>query len=76
MKYANEEFYIGKFKDGSRDGKGILYYNIPKLVFFGNNFNDKLEGVECFNYQALDYYIGEWKDNEINGKGIVYFEEY
>ena len=72
--YENDEYYIGEFKNGLRDGKGIFYYNNEKLMFFGDFNGDKFEGTGHFMYQKYNYYIGEWKDNLRYGKGILNYK--
>ena len=39
--YENENYYIGQFKNGLRNGKGILYYKNGNIKYNGNWVNDK-----------------------------------
>ena len=64
-------YYIGEFRNGLRHGKGIVYFNNPELLFFGDFEGDKFEGTGALQYQEFEYYIGEWKDNLRTGKGFL-----
>ena len=68
-------YYFGEFKNSLRDGKGILYFNFPELLLFGDLEDDKLKGEGGFDCQIYNYYIGEWKDNLKNGKGILFWKD-
>ena len=68
----NGGYYIGEWKDGLRNGKGILFYNTKILMHFFNFI--KYEGPGEIENQIYDYYIGEWKDNMRHGKGILQYK--
>ena len=51
----NGDYYIGEFKNGLRNGKGILYYKHGILIYFGNFFDNKFEGCGNFQYDTYDY---------------------
>ena len=42
--YENKEYYIGKWSNGNRLGKVILYYKNGKIKYDGDFVNDKKEG--------------------------------
>ena len=64
------ENYIGEFKNGLINGKGILYYKKGRLIDFGDFVDDKFEGSGNIQYDIYDYYIGEW-NNGLRRKGII-----
>ena len=71
--YEDCSYYIGKFKNSLRHGKGIQYYKKKTIAHFDHfNDNNELEGSRIIDYQTFDYYIGEWKEDLYNGKGKLY----
>ena len=74
--FENGEYYIGEFKKGLRNGKGILICKNERLLYFGNFVDNdtKFQGPGTIEYQVFDYYIGEWKDGLTYGKGKLYFK--
>ena len=70
--YLNDEYYEGQFKNGLRNGKGILYYSNGNIIYEGDFVNDKFEGNGKYIYGGGEYYNGQWKDNKKNGKGSLY----
>ena len=77
--FENGDYYIGGFKNGLINGKGILYYgNIKSTVYFDyyiyafdNKSDEEKKNIEIIK---IDYYIGEFKDKLKHGKGLAYFK--
>ena len=67
------EYYIGQYKNGLRNGYGILYYKNGNIKYEGDSVNDKAEGNGKGIWKNGVYYIGEWKNGLRNGKGIEYY---
>ena len=42
--YEDGSYYIGKFKNNLRNGKGIEYYKNGNIKYDGEYINDKREG--------------------------------
>ena len=70
----NENYYIGEWKNGLRNGKGKLYYNNGNLQYEGDFVNDKFEGNGKYISKNGKYYIGEWKNGLKDGKGKFYYQ--
>ena len=71
----NGEKYIGDFKNGLKDGKGIFYFNkddkIQRMKYEGEFKNDKREGKGILYWNCGDKYEGDFKNNNIEGEGII-----
>ena len=67
--YKDEYSYEGEWKNGKRDGLGIL---IKKEVakYIGEFNENKMAGFGKFLAENGDEYIGYWEDNKANGLGI------
>ena len=70
--------YIGEFKNGLRNGKGILYYN-SKDYYKRNRYegewkNGLREGKGILYWNSANKYEGDFKKDEIDGKGILYWK--
>ena len=65
----NDFSYEGEWKDGKREGFGIL---IKKDIaeFIGEFIDDKVNGFGKVIYENGDEYIGYWKDSQAYGLGI------
>ena len=70
--YPNRDVYKGEYKDGKRNGKGILYFANGNR-YEGEWKDDKRNGEGILYSANGDRYEGEWKDDKVNGKGIFYF---
>ena len=69
--------YDGEWKDGKKEGKGIMYWNNGER-YEGDWKNDKIEGKGIYYYVEyneydIDRYEGEWKDGKKEGKGKLYW---
>ena len=54
--------YIGEFKNGMRDGKGIFYYN-DGARYEGDYKNDKREGKGIMYYNTGNIYQGDYTND-------------
>ena len=73
--YDNGEYYIGQFKDDSRNGKGIYYYKNGKIKFDCEWYDDQIQGTGIFYYENDEYYKGQWENGMFQGKGIHYYKD-
>ena len=71
--YEKTEYYIGKYLNGLRSGKGTLYYGNDHIKYEGDFSNDKFEGNGRYNYEDGEYYIGQFLNGLRNGKGTLYY---
>ena len=80
-KFYNEkgEKYIGEFKNGLKDGKGILYYDkdneYKRQRYEGEFKNDNPEGKGIMYWNSGGRYEGDWKNGKKDGKGIEYYND-
>ena len=67
--YQDNFSYEGEWKNGKRDGMGIL---IKKDVakFIGEFVEDKVNGFGKFINENADEYLGYWKESQFYGLGI------
>ena len=74
----NGEKYIGKMKNGLKEGKGLLYYekdNDKKRKKYEGEFkNDKPEGKGTMYWNDNDRYEGNFKNGLREGKGYIFLE--
>jgi len=70
--YDDGKYYIGEWKNGLRNGKGIFYSKTGNIEYEGDFVNDKYEGNGKYIFVDGGYYIGEWKNGVCNGKGKEY----
>ena len=74
----NGERYIGKYKNGLKDGKGILYYNKDdinqKVKYEGDFKEDIIEGKGVIYWNDGERYEGDFKNGMKDGKGIYYYK--
>ena len=73
----NGEKYLGELKNGSKEGNGILYYNIDdkfkRKKYIGNFKNDKKDGKGIMLFNNGNRYEGEYKNDKREGKGIYFW---
>jgi hypothetical protein len=67
--YKGEFTYEGQWKNGKRDGIGILTKK-DVANFIGEFIEDKVNGFGKFIVENECDYIGYWKDSKVNGYGI------
>ena len=67
--YKGEFSYEGQWKNGKRDGIGILTKK-DVANFMGEFVEDKANGFGKFIIENECDYIGYWKDSKVNGYGI------
>jgi len=72
-KYNNGK-YIGEFKNGVREGKGIFIWNNDSKSERGSR-NGKKDGKGKKHSNEGDRYEGEWKNGVMEGRGIYYFND-
>lgn len=67
--YQDNFSYEGEWKNGKRDGMGIL---IKKDIakFIGEFIEDKVNGFGKFINENGDGYLGYWKESQFHGLGI------
>ena len=72
--YENDEYYIGQFKNGLKNGKGIEYYPNGNIKYDGEFVDDKYEGNGKYIYKNGESYRGKFKNGFLHGKGVYYYE--
>ena len=76
--YNDGSVYKGEYKNGLRDGKGILILkgkNKEISIYKGEFKNDQINGKGRFKWPNKKEYYGEWENNEISGYGILVDEQ-
>ena len=71
--YENGRKYIGQFKNGKREGYGIMYF--PDWGRYEGNWENGLahgKGIEY--YQNGDRYEGNYFKDEEDGEGVYYYK--
>ena len=71
--WEDGEYYIGQFKNGVANGKGIIYYSNGNIRYEGDWIIGKKEGYGKLILKNGEYYIGQFKNDLANGKGILYY---
>ena len=61
-------YFIGEYKNGLRNGKGIQYYKNGNILFEGDWIDDKRDGFGKYIWENWKYYIGQFKNSLRNGK--------
>eukprot|EP01034_Spumella_vulgaris_P023842 gene23842-30117_t len=69
LRLACGDTYSGVWRDGKKEGFGILYTEADKSTFHGSFKNDKKEGTGYLAFPNGDYHTGEWSNDMKNGKG-------
>ena len=70
--YENGRKYIGQFKNGKREGYGIMYFPDGGR-YEGNWENDLAHGKGIEYYQNGDRYEGNYFKDEEDGEGVYYY---
>ena len=63
MIFEDGRFYIGEFKKGMFNGKGIIYYKSGNVEYEGDFVKDRYEGKGKYVYGNGEYYIGDYKND-------------
>ena len=71
--YENGRKYIGQFKNGKREGYGIMYFPDGGR-YEGNWENDLAHGKGIEYYQNGDRYEGNYFKDEEDGEGVYYYK--
>ena len=67
--------YIGEFKNGEMDGKGIYIWSGNKEFYYGDWKKDKREGKGLYVWEDGYIYQGNFKDNQKNDEnGYIFFD--
>ena len=66
--------YDGGFKDGKRNGCGMLSFDNSKR-YVGQFANDKYDGIGKFTGKNGEYYQGQFSEGKCNGKGTLIFTD-
>ena len=70
---AEDDKYVGEWKDGVRSGQGTMNY-ADGDKYEGEWANNKRNGQGTYYYTDGDRYEGEWKDGKRNGYGTYYYD--
>jgi hypothetical protein len=65
--------YWGNWKDGKREGYGVLIMNDKSSLYKGNWSNDKRNGFGSFYWSSGDVYEGNWIDDDRSGQATFYW---
>ena len=68
-----QEFYIGEWSLGIRQGFGAMTYRTSNK-YSGYWLNNLANGSGIMNYSNGDIYEGEWLDNEQTGRGTMTYK--
>ena len=71
--WENGNYYIGQFKNGLKNGKGIEYYSNGDIQYKGDFVNNEKDGIGHYIFENGKYYIGQWSNNLRIGKGTLYY---
>ena len=73
IKEYNNGRYVGEFRDGKKEGRGIYYYKSGSR-YEGEYKNGKYNGKGIYYYNSGNKYEGEYKNGKAEGKGIYYYK--
>ena len=59
--YKSGYYYIGQFKNGERNGKGIQYYPNGNIRYEGDFVDDLYDGNGKVFFEGGQYYVGQFK---------------
>ncbi len=71
--YSNST-YMGTFKNGKRDGFGILFFKSGG-DYIGEFSNNNFHGLGSFTTSEYDYYMGYYQNGKYHGQGVRYFSK-
>jgi hypothetical protein len=69
--YSNST-YIGIFKNGKRDGFGMLFFKSGG-DYIGEFSNNNYHGLGTFTRSEYDYYMGYYQNGKQHGQGVQYY---
>ena len=72
--FPKGDVYVGDWKNGKAQGKGILKYKDGN-TYFGDWREGKANGYGVMEYSNGNRYKGEWKDSEAHGNGTLFDKE-
>ena len=79
-------YFVGKFSDDEKSGKGTCYDAYGNLIYYGDFKNNKPTETypttgnysayrfECIKYDGGDIYLGETKNGQREGQGLYIWE--
>lgn len=75
MIYSNNAKYWGNWKDGKREGYGVMvWYGAEQAAIYrGNWSNDKRNGLGTYCWPSGNKYEGNWLDSKSSGHGTYYW---
>jgi hypothetical protein len=66
-------YYEGEFKNGKKEGNGILLIDNGK--YEGEFSDDKICGIGSFYFKDERVYHGEWANNKMEGVGLLKWKD-
>ncbi len=74
VSYKDGSKYEGQWKNGQRNGEGVIFYNNGEKEYEGHWKDDQRhgEGVEYFYMEKIKKYEGGWKEGKKHGNGVLY----
>ena len=66
-----EIIYYGEFKNGKKNGNGVMFYKHYKEIYEGPFLNDQPEGNGKYIDEKGNQFLGEFKKGKKNGNFIV-----
>ncbi len=69
-RYPNGNFYVGSFKSGKVEGKGVYTWVQTDEVYDGEWQQGQRHGYGIWKSNRGDSYIGEWKHGKADGYGV------
>ncbi|WP_430412352.1 hypothetical protein [Kordia sp.] len=74
--YSNST-YMGTFKNGKRDGFGVLFFksggNHTGNDYIGEFSNGKYHGLGTYTTGEYEYYMGYYQNGKPHGQGVQYY---
>jgi hypothetical protein len=69
-KFSNGRVNYFQFKNGEKDGYGIITYNYYGNLYRGEFKNNNNDGYGLRTYESNDKYDGQWKRNMRHGEAV------
>jgi hypothetical protein len=67
--YPNKDTFVGEFKDGKKNGKGV-YTFASGAKYDGEYVDNKKQGLGTYNAPDGGKYIGYWYEDKRHGQGV------